>query len=64
LNAKERQLAFEFLLRNSLGALVLIRIVMEPLRQYLGKQFQPGWGGVGVCGDGQRSPALNRSPMR
>lgn len=39
INAKDRSAGMAFLQRRPLGQLVLIRLVMEPLRQYLTKQF-------------------------
>lgn len=39
-NARERQLALQFLRGGCMGTLVLMRLLMEPLRQYLGKQFE------------------------
>ena len=39
-NARERRLALDFLRAGSLGALVLMRLLMEPLRQYLARQFE------------------------
>ena len=39
-NAKNRRLGIAFVRDNPLGKLLVIRIVMEPLRRYLGKQFE------------------------
>ena len=39
-NSKDRRLSFQFLRENSLGKLLLVRILMEPLRKYLAKQFE------------------------
>ena len=38
-NAKSRNLAVKFVLSQPLGRLVLMRNVLEPLRQYMSKQF-------------------------
>ena len=39
-NAANRKKGFAFIRPGCLGSLVLIRLAMEPLRQYLGKQFE------------------------
>ena len=39
-NTKHRSMALDFLRGQPLGYLVLMRVVMEPLRQYLGSQFE------------------------
>lgn len=38
-NAKDRRLAMQFLKDRPRAPLVLMRLLMEPLRQYMGKQF-------------------------
>lgn len=47
-NAKDRSSAMALLLRRPLGHFVLIRLVMEPLRQYMANQFRIASEGFGV----------------
>jgi len=39
-NAKDRRMALDFLRKGTLGHLVLMRVIMEPMRQFLNAQFE------------------------
>ena len=58
-NSLDRAMAFQFLHSNSLGWLVLIRMLMEPLRQYLAQQLMRAGAEWEL---GQRAEAAKTTP--